>query len=93
MRVSQMLLLVFAISVPGIGEWFSRLPGTVMETNVLNVACSTHQSSSMNHDWTLSCIGDSSYPPLYEINLNGLEDSLDLLLEYFDVGQDFDLQF
>lgn len=47
----------------------------------------------MNHDWTLSCIDDSSYPPLYEINLNGLEDNLDLLLEYFDVGQDFDLQF
>ena len=35
LRVSQMLLLVFAISVPEIGEWFSRLPGTVMETNVL----------------------------------------------------------
>lgn len=66
---------------------------TVVETNITNVSSFPHQSSNMNQDWAMSCIGDSSYPSLNEINLNDLEDNLNLPLEYFDVDQDFNLHF
>jgi hypothetical protein len=75
-------------------KYLGNLQITTVESDTAHMAGFFHQSSNISQDHSPFGISDSSEPSRQEINVDDLEGgNFGLPLEYFEFGQEFNLQF